>query len=115
MKVELFAPCYIDAFFLKVGIAVYHLMVYTWGALTGFVALGLVLWWRGRPLQRRLLTAYVVAVIGPFVANEAGWVATERPESLFSVSMMGRRDLKCPKPLANFSSLRRAIHEENRK
>jgi cytochrome d ubiquinol oxidase subunit I len=53
-------------------------MVYIWGALTGLVALALVQWWRGRLFQRRwLLVAFVVAVLGPFVANEAGWVASE--------------------------------------
>ena len=47
------------------------------GRLTGLVALGLLLWWRGGPFPRWLLLAFVLAVIGPFLANEAGWVADE--------------------------------------
>jgi cytochrome d ubiquinol oxidase subunit I len=63
---------------VMVPFAAYHLMVYAWGALIGLVALGLLLWWRGSLFQRRwLLKAFVLAVIGPFAANEAGWVATE--------------------------------------
>jgi cytochrome d ubiquinol oxidase subunit I len=56
----------------------YHLMVYTWGALTCLAGIGLVLWWRGTLFQRRwLLWVFVAAVLGPYLANEAGWVASE--------------------------------------
>jgi cytochrome d ubiquinol oxidase subunit I len=63
---------------VTIPFAAYHLMVYAWGALTGLVALGVVQWWRGRLFQQRwLLWAFVAAVLGPFIANEAGWVACE--------------------------------------
>jgi cytochrome d ubiquinol oxidase subunit I len=56
----------------------YHLMV----ALgMGFIALTLFAsyrWWRGRLFaSRALLRVFVFAVIGPLVANQAGWVAAE--------------------------------------
>jgi cytochrome bd ubiquinol oxidase subunit I len=63
---------------VMVPFVTYHVMVYTWGALTGLMLLALVQWWRGRLFQRRwLLWAFVAAVLGPFIANEAGWVACE--------------------------------------
>jgi cytochrome d ubiquinol oxidase subunit I len=56
----------------------YHLMV---GLGTAFIALsfvGLFFLWRGTLLQQRwLLWLFVVAVVGPYLANQAGWVATE--------------------------------------
>ena len=58
--------------------ATYHVMVYTWGAMTGLVALAVMQWCRGRLFDRRwLLWAFVAAVVLPYVANQAGWVATE--------------------------------------
>jgi cytochrome d ubiquinol oxidase subunit I len=63
---------------VTIPFATYHLMVYIWGALTGLVMLGLVQWWRGRLFRTRwLLAMFVIAVIGPYVANQAGWVASE--------------------------------------
>ena len=61
-----------------VPFATYHVMVYTWGAMTGLVALAVVQWCRGRLFDRRsLLWAFVAAVALPYIANEAGWVACE--------------------------------------
>jgi cytochrome bd ubiquinol oxidase subunit I len=58
--------------------ATYHVMVYTWGAMSGLVALAVMQWCRGRLFDRRwLLWAFVAAVALPYVANQAGWVATE--------------------------------------
>jgi cytochrome d ubiquinol oxidase subunit I len=63
---------------VRIPFAAYHMMVYAWGAMTGVVALALVQWWRGRLFsQRWLLWAFVAAVVVPFVANQAGWVASE--------------------------------------
>ena len=40
--------------------------------------LGLFFRWRGTLFEKRwLLWIFVVAVVGPYLANEAGWVATE--------------------------------------
>jgi cytochrome bd ubiquinol oxidase subunit I len=56
----------------------YHVMVGLGFAFIGMTTLGLVLWWRGRLFsQRWLLWAFVVAVVGPYVGNQAGWVAAE--------------------------------------
>ncbi|MCH9685792.1 MAG: cytochrome ubiquinol oxidase subunit I, partial [Deltaproteobacteria bacterium] len=56
----------------------YHLMVALGMAFIGMTSLALVLWWRGRLFtQRWLLWLFVVAVIGPYLANQAGWVAAE--------------------------------------
>jgi cytochrome d ubiquinol oxidase subunit I len=56
----------------------YHLMV---GLGTFFIALTLFasyLRWRGTLFQKRwLLWVFVAAVLGPFAANQAGWVTTE--------------------------------------
>jgi cytochrome d ubiquinol oxidase subunit I len=63
---------------VKVPFATYHIMVYTWGAMTGLVALAVLQWVRGRLFDRRwLLWAFVAAVVLPYIANQAGWVATE--------------------------------------
>ncbi len=56
----------------------YHLMVALGMIFIGMTSLALVLWWRGRLFsQRWLLWLFVVAVIGPYLANQAGWVAAE--------------------------------------
>ena len=56
----------------------YHLMVALGGAFIGLTLLGLFFRWRGTLFEKRwLLWLFVVAIIGPYLANEAGWVATE--------------------------------------
>ncbi len=61
-----------------VPFATYHVMVYTWGAMAGLVALAVLQWVRGRLFNRRwLLWSFVAAVVLPYLANEAGWVACE--------------------------------------
>ncbi len=58
--------------------ASYHIMA---GLGTYFIAItffGLFLWWRKKLFEWRwLLWVFVISVIGPYVANECGWVATE--------------------------------------
>ncbi|MCA9650841.1 MAG: cytochrome ubiquinol oxidase subunit I [Myxococcales bacterium] len=56
----------------------YHVMVGLGMLFIAMTSLGLVLWWRGKLFtQRWLLWLFVVAVIGPYLANQTGWVAAE--------------------------------------
>ncbi len=61
----------------------YHLMIGIGGALLGLVVVSCFFWWRGwlfdpsRRLTRWLLWALVFSVLGPQVANQAGWFAAE--------------------------------------
>jgi cytochrome d ubiquinol oxidase subunit I len=56
----------------------FHLMVGLGFTFLGLTALGALLLWRGKLYEARwLLKVYVVAVVGVFVANQAGWVAAE--------------------------------------
>ncbi|MGE0432548.1 MAG: cytochrome ubiquinol oxidase subunit I [Planctomycetota bacterium] len=56
----------------------YHIMVSLGGAFIGLSALGLFLWWRRKLWTTRwVLWLFVIAVIGPYLANQAGWVAAE--------------------------------------
>jgi cytochrome d ubiquinol oxidase subunit I len=56
----------------------YHLMVGVGGLLIALSLLGLILLWRGTLFTRRwLMWLFVVAVLGPIVCNQAGWVAAE--------------------------------------
>jgi cytochrome d ubiquinol oxidase subunit I len=63
---------------VRLTFVTYHVMVYTWGAMSGLVALAVLQWCRGRLFDRRwLLRAFVAAVVLPYTANQAGWVSTE--------------------------------------
>ncbi len=65
---------------------VFHLMVALGIAFIGLTLLGLFFWWRGTLFQKRwLLWIFVVAVIGPYLANESGWVAAETGRQPFVV------------------------------
>ncbi|MCB0545843.1 MAG: cytochrome ubiquinol oxidase subunit I, partial [Saprospiraceae bacterium] len=56
----------------------YHVMVALGMAFIGLTSLALVLLWRGVLFRQRwLLWIFVVAVIGPYLANQTGWVAAE--------------------------------------
>lgn len=56
----------------------YHLMVGVGSALMGLAVLGMFLRWRGTLFEKRwLLLAFVLAVLGPFICNQSGWVAAE--------------------------------------
>ena len=56
----------------------YHVMAMLGTAFIGLTSLACLLWWRGRLWQQRwLLWIFVLAVLGPYAANEGGWVAAE--------------------------------------
>jgi len=56
----------------------YHVMIGLGSAFIGLTSLALFLLWRGTLFQTRwLLWIFVVAVLGGYAANEAGWVAAE--------------------------------------
>jgi cytochrome d ubiquinol oxidase subunit I len=57
---------------------VYHLMVGLGMLFILLTVLGLIFWWRGTLFEKRwFLWILVFAVIGPTVANEAGWASAE--------------------------------------
>jgi cytochrome d ubiquinol oxidase subunit I len=62
---------------------VYHLMIIVGTALLGLVVVSLFFWWRGwlfdvdRPTTRWLLIALTLSVLGPQIANQAGWFTAE--------------------------------------
>jgi cytochrome d ubiquinol oxidase subunit I len=56
----------------------YHLMVGVGSMLILLSILGMFFLWRGTLFQKRwLLGLFVLAVLGPFLANQGGWVAAE--------------------------------------
>jgi cytochrome d ubiquinol oxidase subunit I len=56
----------------------YHLMVFIGVINIMLCSIALVLWWRGTLFgQRWLLWTFVFAVVGPYLANQSGWVAAE--------------------------------------
>jgi cytochrome d ubiquinol oxidase subunit I len=56
----------------------YHLMVALGSAFIGLSLLGLALWYRKKLWDTRwLLWVFVGSVVGPVIANQAGWVAAE--------------------------------------
>ncbi len=56
----------------------YHVMIGLGTAFIGLTSVALFLLWRGTLFERRwLLWIFVLAVIGPYLANQAGWIATE--------------------------------------
>jgi cytochrome d ubiquinol oxidase subunit I len=56
----------------------YHLMIGVGTMLMGLSVLGSFLLWRGTLFQKRwLMWVFVLAVLGPFVCNQCGWVAAE--------------------------------------
>jgi cytochrome bd ubiquinol oxidase subunit I len=63
---------------IKVPFISYHLMAGLGGAFIGLTLLGLFFRWRGTLFEKRwLLWIFVFAIFGPYLANQAGWVATE--------------------------------------
>jgi len=68
----------------------YHLMVSLGGAFIGLTVLALFFRWRGTLFEKRwLLWLFVFAVFGPYLANQAGWVATEVGRQPFVVYPRG--------------------------
>lgn len=56
----------------------YHLMVFIGMVNIGLAGFAFFLWWRGTLFQQRwLLWIFVLAVVGPYLANQGGWVAAE--------------------------------------
>jgi cytochrome d ubiquinol oxidase subunit I len=56
----------------------FHLMVVLGMFFIGLSAAGLFFLWRGTLFEKRwLLWIFVVAVLGPYLANQAGWVSAE--------------------------------------
>ena len=71
---------------VMVPFVTYHLMVGVGGLLIALSLLGLFLLWRGTLFTKRwLMGVFVVAVLGPIVCNQAGWVAAEVGRQPFSV------------------------------
>ncbi len=63
---------------LFIPFAAYHVMVAIGFFLMGLVLLALFLRWRGTLFEKRwLMWTFVLAVIAPIIANQAGWVAAE--------------------------------------
>lgn len=56
----------------------YHVMVAFGFLFIGMTLLACFFWWRGTLFEQRwLMRAYVFAVVGPYIANQAGWVSAE--------------------------------------
>jgi cytochrome d ubiquinol oxidase subunit I len=56
----------------------YHFMAGVGGVLIVLTLFALWLLWRGKLFEKRwLMWVFVVAVVGPYLANQAGWVAAE--------------------------------------
>jgi cytochrome bd ubiquinol oxidase subunit I len=56
----------------------YHVMAGLGAGFVGLTMLGLFFLWRGTLFEKRwLMWIFVVAVVGPYIANQAGWVASE--------------------------------------
>jgi cytochrome bd ubiquinol oxidase subunit I len=61
----------------------YHIMIAIGMALIGVAWLGMFLWWRGllfdlsRPLVRAYYVVLILSVLGPQIANQAGWFTAE--------------------------------------
>jgi cytochrome d ubiquinol oxidase subunit I len=61
----------------------YHLMIAIGMALIGIAWLGMLLWWRGwlfdasNPLIRAFYLVLILSVLGPQIANQAGWFTAE--------------------------------------
>ncbi|MBN8599361.1 MAG: cytochrome ubiquinol oxidase subunit I [Planctomycetes bacterium] len=63
---------------VKIPFMTYHLMIGLGGFFVGVTVLASFLLWRGTLFQTRwLMWVFVFAVIGAYVANQAGWVSAE--------------------------------------
>jgi cytochrome d ubiquinol oxidase subunit I len=56
----------------------YHLMVGLGFLFIGLTLIAAFFWWRGTLFEQRwLMSAFVPAVVAPYIANQAGWVSAE--------------------------------------
>jgi cytochrome d ubiquinol oxidase subunit I len=56
----------------------YHLMIAMWSIMMFLSMIGAFLWWRGALFNNKwVLRGYVLAVLCPQIANQAGWVSAE--------------------------------------
>lgn len=63
---------------VKAVFQTYHLMIYMWGAMFILTILGCWYWYKGTLFEKRWLKwAFVVSVLFPQLANQAGWVSAE--------------------------------------
>jgi cytochrome d ubiquinol oxidase subunit I len=63
---------------VKIVFFTFHVMVALGMGFIGLTLLALLLRWRGTLFETRwLLKVFVVAVLGPFAANQLGWVSAE--------------------------------------
>lgn len=71
---------------LAVPFISFHLMVVLGTFFIALTLLGLFLRWRGRLFDNRpVLWVFVVAVLGPYLANQAGWITAEVGRQPWSV------------------------------
>jgi len=64
----------------------YHLMIALGASFIGLTLLALFFLWRGTLFEQRwLMAVFVVAVVGPYLANQAGWVSAEAGRQPFIV------------------------------
>ena len=63
---------------VQIPFQMYHMMIALGMYFIGITLLALYLLWRGKLFdQRWLMWVFVFSAIGPYIANQAGWVATE--------------------------------------
>jgi len=63
---------------IKIPFFTYHLMISLGMAFIGITLLSCFFWWKGTLFdQKWLMKTYMFAVIGPYLANQAGWIAAE--------------------------------------
>ncbi len=71
---------------LAIPFLTYHMMVGIGTLLVGLVLLALFFRWRGTLFEQRwLMKVFVFAVLGPYLANQAGWVSAEVGRQPFAV------------------------------
>jgi cytochrome d ubiquinol oxidase subunit I len=78
---------------VQVVFQTYHLMVILGLMFVGLTLLACFFWWRGTLFsQRWLLRIFVIAVVGPYLSNQLGWVSAEMGRQPWIVYGMLRTD-----------------------
>lgn len=63
---------------IKIPFLTYHVMISLGMAFIGLTLLSCFYWWKGTLFSKKwLMRTYIFAVIGPYIANQAGWIAAE--------------------------------------